>query len=443
MYNGKKIFVLGLARSGYEVSKLLLKNGAIVTVSEVKDLEEDPIVEELRKLGATVITGSQRKDLFDESFDLLVKNPGVKYEHVYIQKAIENNIDVVTEIEVAYHFVKKGRIIGITGTNGKSTTSTLIYEMLKANSNHAYLCGNIGIPLSAVVENDSEDSIFVIELSSFQLKGNIDFKADVSLFLNLSEDHLDYHNGYDDYKNSKKKIFANHIESDIAILNRDDEEVLKLNYDIKSTKKYFSVINSADAYLKGDGIYFKDELIINSSECTLVGVHNYKNILAAILAVKEFEVSNEAIIYVLRTFKGVNHRLQYVDIVNERVFYNDSKATNINSTIQALSSFEQPVIILMGGQERGQDFFELTTYMNYVKAIICYGETKERIAAFAETMMIENYCFDTLSESFEKAYDISNERDIILLSPACASWDQYQNFEIRGQEFIELVSNMK
>lgn len=438
MFENNKIFILGFARSGYEAAKLLAKRGNTVILNDMKTEQDEEKVKELEDLGVKIILGIHPDDILDESFDYLIKNPGVPIDHKYVLKARELGIEVINEVEMAYRLMPREDVIlvGITGTNGKTTTTTLIYEIIKTAGKRVHLTGNIGYPLCGFLDKLEKDDIIVMEVSCQQLENLDKFNPDIAVMTNLSEAHIDFLKSYENYKRVKGKIFKNQTKDDVAILNIENEDVINLTKDIKSTVKYFSskdVINGC--YIKDNAIYYYDEKIVDLSDVKLVGNHNYENIMASIMVVKELNIDNESINKVLTSFTGVEHRLEFVKEVNKRSFYNDSKATNIKSTQIALASFNRPTILILGGMERHQDFFELKDYMRNVKLIVCYGENKNRIKEFGDTLMIETVVVDNLREAVSKAYELSSENDVILLSPASASWDQYKCFEDRGTEF--------
>ena len=438
MFENNKIFILGFARSGYEAAKLLAKRGNTVILNDMKTEQDEEKVKELEDLGVKIILGIHPDDILDESFDYLIKNPGVPIDHKYVLKARELGIEVINEVEMAYRLMPREDVIlvGITGTNGKTTTTTLIYEIIKTAGKRVHLTGNIGYPLCGFLDKLEKDDIIVMEVSCQQLENLDKFNPDIAVMTNLSEAHIDFFKSYENYKRVKGKIFKNQTKDDVAILNIENEDVINLTKDIKSTVKYFSskdVINGC--YIKDGAIYYYDEKIIDLSDVKLVGNHNYENIMAAIMVAKELNIDNESINKVLTSFIGVEHRLEFVKEVSKRSFYNDSKATNIKSTQIALASFNRPTILILGGMERHQDFFELKDYMCNVKLIVCYGENKNRIKEFGDTLMIETVVVDNLREAVSKAYELSSENDVILLSPASASWDQYKCFEDRGTEF--------
>lgn len=442
MFENKKIFILGMARSGYEAAKLLSKHGNTILVTDMKEQKEEHI-NELNKLGVRIEICNDPTSLLDETFDYVIKNPGIKLDHPVVLKAQELNIPVTNEVEVAYSFLpKNNKIIGITGSNGKTTTTTLIYEILKLAGCDVYLGGNIGYPVCSLVDIVNDNSILVLEISGHQLHDTINFKTNVSVMTNLSEVHIDHFGNYENYKLNKCKIFKHHTSNDVSIINMDNDDVMDGTRDIASKKIYFSSKNKADLYINNGSIYYHSEEIIKLKDIKLKGVHNYENIMCAIGAVKEFNVSNEVIYKLLNTFTGVEHRIEFVENVNGREFYNDSKATNVKSTQIALSAFSNPTILLLGGLDRGHSFEGLTEYLINTKLIVCFGETKLRIKEYANSIGKECIVVDNLTEAVKVAYNNSKEGDTILLSPACASWDQYDCFEDRGNEFKNVVKDL-
>ena len=439
MFENKKIFILGMARSGYEAAKLLSDYNNEIIVTDGKEQKEE-LVSELESLGVKVIITSDQLSLLDDSFDYVIKNPGIKYDNPVVVKAKELGIKVINEVEMAYSFLDKSvNIIGVTGSNGKTTTTTLISEFMKNSFDNVYLGGNIGIPLSNFVRDIKPNSYLVLEISDHQLCDMYDFKTNVSVLTNITPTHLDFHKSYEVYQMTKKKIFNNHTSDDLAVINKDDEVSMKITDDIKSTKVYYGHDKTNLAYYDEEGIYYDGKLVIKLDDIILKGKHNYQNIMGAIIAVKKYGVTDEVIQKVLKEFKGVEHRLEYVDTINGVTYYNDSKATNCVSTITALNSFDKPTILLLGGYDRGHSFHDLDDSMKNVKCVVCFGETKNRIEEFCNDLNIKCYKNDTLKEAMNVVKDICTPGDVVLLSPACASWDQYDKFEDRGDEFKNLV----
>ncbi|WP_066368320.1 UDP-N-acetylmuramoyl-L-alanine--D-glutamate ligase [Neobacillus fumarioli] len=444
-YRHKKILVLGLAKSGISAATLLHKLGAFVTVNDQKPLSENPGAQCLLEQGIKVICGEHPVELLDEGFELIVKNPGIPYSNPMIQGAIENGIPVITEVELAYE-ISEAPFIGITGTNGKTTTTTLVYEMLKQGNKNPLIAGNIGTVASGVAEEARKDQTIVIELSSFQLMGIQTFKPRIAIITNLYDAHLDYHGTRKEYWKAKENITKNQTELEYLIINADQEQTLEIASRSKAKIIPFSTkkVLSDGACIREGWICFNQENVMPVADIVLPGVHNLENILSAVAAAKLSGVENIAIQAVLRTFTGVRHRLQFVTEINGRKFYNDSKATNILATVNALAAFHTPVILLAGGLDRGNEFDELIPYLKNVKALITFGQTAPKLERVGKEAGIKTIVrVDNVEKAVPVAYQYSEIGDIILLSPACASWDQYKTFEVRGDIFIEAVHKLK
>lgn len=442
MIKNKKVFILGMARSGYEAAKILAPDNTVF-VTDMKEQDAQQ-VKELEDMGVTVVISDTPLSLLDDSYDVMVKNPGIKYTHPTVMKAKELGIQVINEVELAYSYLKDGvHIIGVTGSNGKTTTVTLIYNMMKEAGLPVYLGGNIGTPLCHFVKDIHENEYLVMEISDHQLCDMYDFKTNVSVLTNIYEVHTDFHDSHERYVQTKKKIFNNHTEKDVAIINFDNKEAVDISKDIHSTKYYFSKNNKQNVYLENSAIYYRGEKVIACSQIKLKGIHNYENIMAAISAVKVYDVDNESICKVLETFGGVEHRIEYVDTIDGVSYYNDSKATNCESTKIALNSFTQPTLLLLGGLDRGHSFDDLTSCMEHVTYVACYGETKARIKEYCDRIGKDCGVFDNLVQATISCYEKAQRGDVVLLSPACASWDQYEKFEDRGNEFKETVRGFK
>ncbi|MBM7715580.1 UDP-N-acetylmuramoylalanine--D-glutamate ligase [Bacillus thermophilus] len=445
IYRHKKILVLGLAKSGVAAASLLHELGAFVTVNDKKPFEENPAAQGLLEKGIKVICGSHPPELLDDGFELIVKNPGIPYGNPLVRKAVDHHIPIITEVELAYQ-VSEADIIGITGTNGKTTTTTLIFEMLEAADKNPLIAGNIGTVASEVAREASSDNTIVMELSSFQLMGVRTFKPRIAIITNIYEAHLDYHGTMDEYSQAKVNITLNQSEGDHLIVNGDQEHLLELVKDSKAQKIFFSTKQplAEGISIQNRKIVWFDEEIISLDEIILPGKHNLENILSAIAAVKLMGVENEAIVRVLGSFKGVEHRTQLVTEMNGRTFYNDSKATNILATKSALEAFQSPVILLAGGLDRGNDFDELVPYLKGVKALVVFGQSADKLAKAGKEAGIRSiHHVDNVEEAVPVSYSLSEPGDIILLSPACASWDQYKTFEVRGHIFTEAVHKLK
>ena len=445
MFQSKKILILGLARSGYSAALTLKKLKCEVVVNDLnkeENLNKEQVTK-LKELNISCIFGSHPDDLVDKTFDYIIKNPGIRNDHKYVIKANQLNIPVINEVELAYHLLPKNiKIISITGSNGKTTTTTLTYKILKNAGLPVHLAGNIGTPLCSILDSIKEGDIIVSEISCQQLANIKDFKPNIAVLTNLSPAHIDFFGSYDAYKKIKTRLFQNQTKQDIAILNYDNKDSLDETKNIKSKKLYISINDKKDAYYDSNKIYCNRELIMKRDLMFLKGNHNVENAMDAILVAKLFEVDNKVIIKVLNEFKGVEHRLEYVDTINGVKYYNDTEATNIKCTQIALSSFKEPIILFLGGLERGQNFDDLVPYINNVKVIIGIGECRERVREFAKKNHIENYIFEYLKDGFNKAKEVSKENDVVLLSPASASWDQYKECEERGTEFKKYVEEL-
>ena len=447
MFEHNKVLILGFARSGYEAAKILISRDNEVILNDFKDedKQDKEKVSELRELGVKLVFGSHPDDLLDSSFDYLIKNPGVPIDHKYVLQARKLGIEVINEVEMCYRLLPKGiNLIAITGTNGKTTTTTLTYQILKNYyGDRVVLAGNIGFPLSSVLSSLNSDSILVMEVSCQQGENFKEFHPHIGVVTNFSEAHIDFMKTYEHYKETKSRMFYKQNSSDIAILNYSNSDVMEKMKNIKSQKKYFSSKETiSGCYLEDGYICYYDEKIINIDDIKIKGMHNVENCMAAIMVAKELDVSNESIVDTIKDFRGVEHRLEYVDTVHGVEYYNDTEATNIKCTQIALSSFNKPIILFLGGMERGQNFEDLTPYMDSVKAVIAIGTCRERVGEYARSIGKDVYVFEHLVDGFQKAVQIAQDGDVVLLSPASASWDQYKECEVRGAEFKDQVKSI-
>lgn len=446
-YENQKVLVLGLAKSGVSAALLLHELGAFVTVNDGKQFDQNPDAQDLLSLGIRVVTGGHPIELLDEDFSLMVKNPGIPYTNPLVVKAQEKGIPIITEVELAYE-IAECPIIGITGTNGKTTTTTMIAQLLNTERANglARLSGNIGFPASSVAQEATKDDELVMELSSFQLLGITQFHPQIAVITNLYEAHIDYHGTREEYVAAKWRIQENMTAADQLILNFNQVELRELAKSTKATVVPFSTTEKvAGAYLAEGKLFYLEEEIMPASDLGVPGSHNIENALAAIAVAKLRGVPTTAIRHALSLFTGVPHRTQYVGEINGRRFYNDSKATNSLATEKALAGFERSnLILLAGGLDRGNEFDELEPYLTGLKAIVLFGETKEKLQKTAEKAGV---AVIELTENAETAvpiaYRYSEPGDTILLSPANASWDQYTNFEIRGERFMQAVARLK
>ena len=443
-FEEKKVLILGLAKSGEAAARLLHTLGAHVTVNDGKAFEENPAAQALLEEGIEVICGSHPLELLDEDFDFMVKNPGIRYDNPMIKKALEKKIPVVTEVELAY-LVSEAPIIGITGTNGKTTTTTLIADILNADGQSAKLAGNIGFPASEVAAHASAQDTLVMELSSFQLMGIVDFKPQIALITNIFSSHLDYHGSQEAYEAAKWRIQENLTSEQYLILNFNQKKCRALAEHTAAQVVPFATENKVDgAYALEGKLYFRDEFIMDAADLALPGEHNLENALAAIAVAKLSGAKNHAIIEVLTSFSGVKHRLQYLGELAGRKVYNDSKATNILATEKALSGFENSRLwLLAGGLDRGNGFEDLADSVTGIKGMVLFGETAPKLQELADRLQIPTLHSENVATALKAIFNKTEEGDTILLSPACASWDQYKTFEERGDMFIKAFEELK
>lgn len=449
-FMGKKILVLGAGISGISVACILQKRGAKVTLSDSKTAEilKDKDFSILHEYGVILALGPQKEELL-QGVDCVVISPGISIEIPLIKLAKTRNIKVMSEIEVAY-LLCKAPILAITGTNGKTTTTTLIGEMVKTIDRDVVVGGNIGVALSQEVAELGENGVVIAEISSFQLEGIIDFRPRVAAILNISPDHLDRHHSIENYVAMKERIFANQTSDDYIVLNYDDSIVREMAKRVPSQVLFFSRQVELTS-----GIFVKDGMIIMKwqgktyivcpiSKIKLKGAHNIENVLAACGVAFFAGVSLVSMVQTLVGFTGVEHRIEMVAIVEGIAYYNDSKATNPESSIKALESFDEPIILIAGGRDKNTD---LTVFMRLIKEkvahLILLGEAKERFDLAARKNGVHDiHEVDSLAEAVQLAHQLAQESQIVLLSPACASYDMFTSYEERGKIFKKLVSEL-
>ena len=443
-FANKKVLVLGLAKSGESAARLLDKLGAIVTVNDGKPFEENPAAQSLLEEGIKVITGGHPLELLDEDFEWMVKNPGIPYNNPMVMRALEKKIPVITEVELAY-LISDAPIIGITGSNGKTTTTTMIAEVLTAGGQNGLLSGNIGFPASQVAQDAGETDTLVMELSSFQLMGIEAFHPEIAVITNLMPTHLDYHGSFEEYVAAKWNIQKNMTASDYVVLNFNQDLAKELAKKTAAKGLPFSTKEKVDgAYLDGDVLTFRGEAIMKASELGVPGSHNVENALATIAVAKLRGIDNQVIRETLAHFGGVKHRLQYVGEINQVKFYNDSKSTNILATQKALSGFDNSkVILIAGGLDRGNEFDELVPDIKGLKKMVILGESAARVKRAADQAEVSYLDASDIRDATRKAFSVAEPGDIVLLSPANASWDMYKNFEVRGDEFLAVFKELK
>jgi len=442
-YQGKKVLVMGLARSGMVAARILRELGADVIINDGRAYEDNEDAKMMEAEGFEVIAGSHPLELLERGVELIVKNPGIPYKTTpLLLEAQERNIPIVCEVEIAYA-ICEAPFIGITATNGKTTTTTLIHEIMQESGIKSKLAGNIGFVSSLIAKDAKEDEVLVTELSSFQLMGIEDFRPHIALILNITEAHLDYHTDIKEYRQAKLNLVKKQLTSDFFVYNADDDFIVSQLWQTKGMTVPFSQKKVVEgAYLANNVLYYKGEAIIADDDILLKGEHNIQDVLGAVVVCKLYGATNEAIVTVLTRFTGVKHRLQFVREVDGVKYYNNSKATNVIATQTSLRAFEQPTILVAGGLDRNHELDSLAEDFKNVKAIFAFGQVRERFLTLAKKHQIHCEIFEVMEDTFEAAAKLAESGDIVLLAPACASWDQYVDFEERGDAFIELVENL-
>lgn len=443
---GKKVLVLGLARSGMAAVKLLTRLGAEVTVSESKALSDIKELPELQKMGVRVV--NQTEDVFEEDYFLAVKNPGINGKLRFVKRLRERGISVITEIELAFMVSAPQHYVAITGSNGKTTTATLTYEIIRSqHPDKTLLCGNIGIALCEMVLQydliNNEGYYIVLEISNFQLLDIVDFRPETAVIINLAADHLDFMGTEDAYYRSKLRVYENMKDSDLFLYNLDDELICAYTKQVPvgcSVCTYSLCDSSADLYADESAVYFRGEELFPISDIKVVGRHNVQNVLVGIGSAIRCGVTKENIRAAVSAFNGVEHRIEFVREKDGVRYYNDSKGTNVDATVTALKAFCAPVILLAGGHEKGLDLSPLKSLLSGVKKVISYGECGERI--YRELTDSQGILTDNLENAVKEAVKIAASGDVILLSPTTSSYDQYTCFEQRGEHFKTLVNSL-
>ena len=447
----KNILLVGLAKTGISTIKHLNKLGAKVVVNDIKDKDKlKGILDELSDLNnVEYILGYHPENVDD--IDMAVVSPGVPLDLPFILKLKSKNIEIIGEVELAYRLSQNPMFIGITGTNGKTTTTSLVGEIFKKANIDTYIVGNIGNPVIDTVDTANENSVLVTELSSFQLESIDTFKPHVSAILNFTEDHLNRHHTMEAYMEAKARIFKNQDEKDFCILNYDNKDVKSLSDNVKAKKIFFSRKKSLDCgiYLDEDNNIIinidKKIKLLNKDELSLPGNHNLENCMAAAAIAYVSNIDIDVIREVLKTFAGVEHRQEFVRNLNGIMFVNDSKATNPDSSIKAIESYNRPIVLIAGGMDKQSSFDEfLDAAKENVYALVLLGETAQKIKECAQNKGFDNITVvKDMKEAVNASYQIAKGGDVVLLSPACASWDMYKSFEVRGIDFKDNVHNLK
>lgn len=443
---GKRVLIVGLGRTGEAVANFLLGREAKVTISEIKTVEElGSKARFWREMGAAIETGGHNVNSFLDA-DIIIPSPGAA-SLPELEAAKKAGIKVLSEIELAFHFLK-GRIVGITGTNGKSTTATLTHKILKQAGLKAYLAGNIGTPLISFVDKSRDDHIYVIEISSFQLEHIDRFRADISVFLNVSLNHLDWHASFAEYYSTKKKLVLSQGKEDIAILNQDDRLVWTLAQEAKAKVYAFSSKKEVrqGCFLKEGWIVLRDEKeekFLRTSEVPLPGLHNQENVMAAALVGHCLSVSSHHMRSSVRSFSGLEHRWEKVLTLRRVDFVNDSKATTVDATVKALRSSDKKIVLILGGRDKGADFAQLRKPVKEkVKKVVLLGEAKEKIRSSLRNVVPMEEA-SSLREAVSLSFASASPGDLVLLAPACTSFDMFKNFEARGRAFKKEVRRLR
>lgn len=437
---GKKVLVIGLARTGRECARFLVEQGASVTVSDLRpEAELKDEVNSLAGLPIRYFFGAEERRWL-EGIDCVIPSPGVAAENPLLSEAAASGIPVLSEIELAYRFFR-APLVAVTGTNGKSTTTTLIGEMVKAGGQKVFVGGNLGTPFIGAVSGEWDWG--VLEISSFQLEWIERFRPRIAVLLNVTEDHLDRYTTFDDYRRAKERIFEAQSEGEFAVLNREDPRVWALKANVKARVISFGFAEvSEGAYATANMIVWRDganEERFPLADVKIQGVHNVENMMAAVAAAKLAGIARQPIQQTLESFPGLEHRLEFVREKDGVSYYNDSKGTNVGAVVKSLAGFSAPVILIAGGVDKGGDYGPLEEGIKRkVRRLVLFGAAKNVIARalgpLTETVIVEN-----LTAAVGDAAAAARAGDVVLLSPACSSFDQFRNYAERGRSFKNLV----
>lgn len=444
---GKRVLVVGLARTGLVTALFSAGYGAKVTATDEKpEAELTEVATKLREAGVKVELGGHRPEIFAEQ-DLIVLSPGVPAKLPQLEEARAHGIPVWSEIELAWRLLR-GKLIAITGSNGKTTTTSLVGHILKTANIPTLVGGNIGVPLLALVESSMDTTVTVAEISSFQLEAIEAFRPEIGVLLNLTPDHLDRHASFEDYAHAKMRMFENQLERDAAVLNADDPEITR-RMPARGHIYWFSRQKrvAEGAYLREGQILFRmdgTEVALGRREdIPLRGEHNVENVLAACAAAFLAGADPAAIAHGVKSFQGVEHRLEFVAEVGGVNYYNDSKATNVDATLKAIEAFPGPLIVILGGKDKGSPYAPLREPLRErARLAIVIGAAAQKIASdLGDAVTLEEA--GTMDRAVRIAHEHAKPGDTVLLAPACSSFDQFENYEHRGRVFKELVVNLE
>lgn len=445
-FKNKNTLVVGLARSGVSAANLLHKLGANVTVTDEKG--EETLSDNVKKLEKGISLKLNGHDSVNiNGIDLTIISPGVPWDSPFLNKIREKGIRIMSEVEFAFQQLQ-APFIAITGTNGKTTTTTLTGEILKRGGKKVFVGGNIGNPLCEEVLNGGKSELVLSEISTFQMEGSETFKPYISAILNITPDHLDRHESMDEYIELKKRVFINQDENDYMILNLDDEIAAGFSTEVRGKKVFFSRLKEVEngAFVREDKIIFKndgrEETVCSLKDLKLIGVHNIENTLASVAISGICGISGKIMRDVISEFKGIKHRMELVREIRGIRFINDSKGTNVGATVKSLQSFNEPIILIAGGKDKGSDYLPLKGLIEErVKFLILIGDAKKKIAKNLNGFK-NRIEADTLENAVKEGYKRAKSGDIVLLSPACASFDMFRDYEDRGEQFEEIVNRL-
>lgn len=443
----KKVLVFGSGISGIGAGKLLEQIGASVVLYDGKETLDKEVLK--AQLGddtkAEIILGELSEEVM-ETLDLVVMSPGVPTDLPVVLKMRDMGIPIWGEVELAYTY-GKGDVLAITGTNGKTTTTALLGEIMKNYKESVFVVGNIGNPYTAAALEMREDSVAVAEMSSFQLETIHEFRPKVSAILNITPDHLNRHHTMEAYIKAKEDIAKNQTKEDTCVLNYEDEVTRKIGENVKANVLYFSSQRKLDRgiYLDDGNIILRQDeeiLVCNVNELKLLGTHNYENVMAAVAMAAAYGTPMEVIRRTIKEFAGVEHRIEFVREKDGVAYYNDSKGTNPDAAIKGIQAMNRPTVLIGGGYDKDSEYEEwIQAFDGKVKLLVLVGATKEKIAEAAERVGFVSYVMaDSFEEAVEKCIEAAEPGDAVLLSPACASWGMFKNYEERGDKFKELVN---
>lgn len=447
LVTGKKVLVFGSGISGIGAVKLLEDHGAEVVLYDGNESLDQASLREQLGEKTTIVLGEFPEHLLEE-LELVVLSPGVPTDLPVILAMKEHGIQVIGEVELAYAF-GKGDVLAITGTNGKTTTTSLLGEIMKCHQEEVFVVGNIGNPYTVAASQMTERSVAVAEMSSFQLESIETFRPKVSAILNFTPDHLNRHHTMEAYVEAKKQIAKNQTAEDYCVLNYEDERTKAFGEEVKAQVLYFSSAHKLERgiYLDDGKMIYKnpEEVIVcHVDELQILGIHNYENVMAAVAMAAVYGVPMDTIRKAILAFKGVEHRIEYVTEKDGVVYYNDSKGTNPDAAIKGIQAMNRKTVLIGGGYDKNSEYTEwIQAFDGKVKQLILIGATREKIAQDAEKCGFQDYVFaDTFEEAVLLAAKTAKSGEAVLLSPACASWGMFPNYEVRGEKFKEIVNSL-